>query len=213
MVEAIPPLRLEWLEPSQLEDNPQNWRRHPDRQLRALEDVLGEVGWAGALLFNEQTGRLIDGHARKKVAKDGKVPVLIGSWSEEQEKKILATLDPLAAMAEADKSALDALLREVQTGSEAVGDMLTDLAARAGAIPNRLPTDPANDPNAEWEGMPEFEHEDLTAYRTINVHFKDEAAVRDFEDLVEQPLGERIKAIWYPRNDIGKEFDKEYVGE
>src|SRR5438552_14111717 len=104
-----PPLRLEWWVPDRLTDNPLNWRKHPDKQLSALKDVLADVGWAGALLYNERTKRLIDGHARKRIS-TAKVPVLVGSWSEEQELKILATLDPLAAMAEADKDALDALL-------------------------------------------------------------------------------------------------------
>src|SRR5262245_54175158 len=90
------PLRLEWLDPVDLADNPANWRRHPQAQLSALTDVLAEVGWAGALLYNEATGRLIDGHARKTVSPGGKVPVLIGPWTLEQAKKILATLDPLA---------------------------------------------------------------------------------------------------------------------
>lgn len=130
-----PPLRLEYRSPAELAENPVNWRRHPAAQLAALTDVIAEVGWAGACLYNEATSRLIDGHARKSVALTqgaDKVPVLVGNWTPEQEAKILATLDPLAAMAEADTAALDALLRDVQTGSQAVGDMLTELATAAG---------------------------------------------------------------------------------
>src|SRR5262249_3925260 len=123
-----PPLRLEWWVPDSLSDNPANWRRHPDQQLSALKDVLAEIGWAGALLYNERTRRLIDGHARKKVS-SGKVPVLVGSWSEEEERKILATLDPLAAMAEADTGVLAALLKQVETESDAVRELLANLAA------------------------------------------------------------------------------------
>lgn len=92
------PLRLEYRSPQELADNPRNWRRHPDPQLTALTDVIAEVGWAGACLFNERTGRLIDGHARRKVAlQQGaeRIPVLVGDWSEDQEAKILATLDRL----------------------------------------------------------------------------------------------------------------------
>ena len=136
--ETAPPLRLEWLDPGELAENPANWRRHPGQQLAALTDVISEVGWAGACLFNERTGRLIDGHARRKVALDQgttKIPVLVGNWTEEQEKKILATLDPLAAMAEADAGQLDALLRDVSTGSEALSAMLTELAEKARVIP------------------------------------------------------------------------------
>src|SRR5262245_34156906 len=91
-------LRLEWVVAVSLTANPKNWRRHPETKLAAIKGLIAdpEVGWAGALLFNERTGRLIDGHARQKVV-DPKavVPVLIGSWSEEAEKRILLTLDPI----------------------------------------------------------------------------------------------------------------------
>src|SRR5262245_17079512 len=98
-------LRLEWVEAGSLTPNPQNWRRHPEGQMSALRGLIAdrEVGWAGALLYNERTQRLIDGHGRQKIV-DPKtlVPVLIGSWSEAAEKRILLTLDPIAGMAVAD---------------------------------------------------------------------------------------------------------------
>lgn len=132
--EPQPPLRLEYRDPAELAENPRNWRRHPQAQVAALTDVIGEVGWAGACLYNERTGRLIDGHARQKVALSqgaSKVPVLIGSWDEAQEAKILATLDPLAAMATADASALEALLKDVSTDSAALREMLDGLVTPA----------------------------------------------------------------------------------
>src|SRR5215472_8097602 len=115
---ASPPLRLEWRTPAELAENPRNWRTHPAVQLTALADVMAEVGWAGACLFNERTGRLIDGHLRRQLAQDQgceRIPVLIGSWDEATEAKILATLDPIGELAEADSSKLEALLREVST--------------------------------------------------------------------------------------------------
>lgn len=141
----VPALRLEWRSPAELAENPRNWRRHPDTQIAALTDTLAEVGWAGACLYNERTGRLIDGHARRKVALDQgteKIPVLIGSWDEATEAKILATLDPLAAMANADKAALDALLQDVTTQSDPINQMLAELAKSATPAfePNLAPT-------------------------------------------------------------------------
>jgi hypothetical protein len=35
---ALPPLRLEWVEAESLDDNPRNWRRHPEKQMAALRD-------------------------------------------------------------------------------------------------------------------------------------------------------------------------------
>lgn len=136
--ESAEPLRLVYMDPADLAENPKNWRRHPEAQLSALTDVIGEVGWAGACLFNERTNRLVDGHARRKVALDQgarSVPVLIGDWSEADEAKILASLDPLAAMAVADAASLADLLRDVSTGSEALQAMLSKLAESSGVIP------------------------------------------------------------------------------
>lgn len=129
-----PPLELVYAEAGSLDANPHNWRKHPAQQISALQDVLNDkgVGWAGACLFNKRTGRLVDGHARKE-AVDPKtpVPVLVGDWSEEDERKILLTLDPLAGMAEPDAQSLEMLMKEVETDSVALQDLLSSLAQSA----------------------------------------------------------------------------------
>src|SRR5574343_498168 len=110
-------LRLEWLDPATLKPNPRNYRTHSDQQKKILSAVMDEVGWAGVALFNEATGHLIDGHARREMClKSGdQMPVLVGSWSEADERKILATLDPIAAMAgQLDETYAD-LLRSIET--------------------------------------------------------------------------------------------------
>ena len=124
-------LRLEWRTPEELDDNPQNWRTHPEHQVAALSEVMDDVGWAGACLYNDRTGRLIDGHARKQLAisrGEKKVPVLIGDWSEADEQKILVTLDPIAGMAATDKKQLDSLLRSIESDGQATAVLLHDLA-------------------------------------------------------------------------------------
>lgn len=126
------PLRLEYRTAKELADNPANWRRHPAQQTAALSDALKEVGWAGAVLYNEKTKRLIDGHARKSIAKpDEKIPVLVGSWTPEQEAKILATLDPLGAMAQADSSKLADLLKTVSSDGATLGAFLDDMRGKS----------------------------------------------------------------------------------
>ena len=108
---------------SDLLPNPKNWRTHPKAQQDALRGVLAEVGMADACLARELPDgslMLIDGHLRAETAADAKVPVLILDVSEAEADKLLATLDPLAAMAESDAAKLDELLRNVDTGSEAL---------------------------------------------------------------------------------------------
>jgi DNA modification methylase len=157
-----PALRLEWLDPKELAENPGNWKKHPTQQLGALEDLLGEVGWAGALLFNETTNRLIDGHARKKVEKDSKVPVLIGNWTPEQEAKILLTLDPLASLAETDGAKVKELLARVNTDSEAIGALLERIAGQdAWQVVNE--PKPIVDPEAQIDKAAELKAQWCTA--------------------------------------------------
>lgn len=102
-----------------------------------MRGILAEVGIADALLVRETPAglQLIDGHLRADVAPDSEWPVLILDVTEAEAAKILATLDPLAAMAEADPAKLDELLRQVETGSEELAKMLSDLAQENGLLP------------------------------------------------------------------------------
>jgi hypothetical protein len=123
---------LEWIEAGSLDEHPGNWRRHSKEQLASIREMLDdeEVGWAGACLYNERTGRLVDGHARKQVVDPATpVPVLVGNWSEAAEAKILATLDPLASMATGDADAFQALVDQVNFDGLFTRDMVEQLEA------------------------------------------------------------------------------------
>lgn len=126
-------LRLEWVYPETLTPNPLNWRLHPEGQRREFDALFSEVGWAGALLFNEATGNLIDGHLRREqlAGKGEPVPVLIGNWTPAQEKLILARLDPISALAETSKETLNDLLHQIETDDPVIQQALSDMAAEA----------------------------------------------------------------------------------
>jgi ParB-like chromosome segregation protein Spo0J len=120
---------------SELRPNPKNWRTHPQAQADALKGVLAEVGIADAVLARElEDGSLmlLDGHLRVETMGDQVLPVLVLDVNEAEGDKVLATLDPLAAMAESDAAKLDAILREVDTGSPELQQMISDLAEEAG---------------------------------------------------------------------------------
>ena len=92
---------------------------------------------------------LIDGHLRAEVTPDTLVPVLVLDVSEAEAAKILVTLDPLAALAEADAAKLDQVLRQVETGSPAVAEMLSQLAGGAGLSYGQAGGQPAETPEPE----------------------------------------------------------------
>lgn len=130
---------------NQFTANPLNFRRHPVPQREALRGLLGEVGWVGAVLENITTGNLIDGHARieEALSKDetAQIPYLKVELSEAEEKLVLASFDPISAMATADKEVLDLLLKEVSTGEAAVQSLLADLAKENGLYLDTEPKD------------------------------------------------------------------------
>lgn len=129
---------LRTVKAAELTPNPKNWRLHPKAQQDALRGILAEVGYADALLARELPDgslMLVDGHLRAETTPDEKVPVLILDINEAEADKLLLSLDPLAALAETNASALDSLLREIDTGSEGLQQMYADMAEDAGVIP------------------------------------------------------------------------------
>lgn len=104
------------VDPTTLIANPQNWRRHPTRQREALRGALGEVGWVQQVIVNRTTGHLVDGHARLEEAiarGEPTIPAIFVELTPDEERLVLATLDPLSAMAEQDTAKLEALLGEL----------------------------------------------------------------------------------------------------
>lgn len=95
-----------------------NPRRHGAFQKRALEAIGREVGLARSLLgYRDEGGkiRLIDGHLRKEVLGQGEVWVEVLDVSETEARKLLLSMDPLAALAESEIDALETLRSLVQT--------------------------------------------------------------------------------------------------
>lgn len=123
--------------PTQLVPHPQNWRTHPRFQQDALTGALDTVGWVGSVIVNQRTGRLIDGHLRVELAlRKGvtSIPVQFIDVSEAEELLLLSTLDPIAALADADAQRLDELLQEVKVTDTALEELLSDLSAQANEL-------------------------------------------------------------------------------
>jgi hypothetical protein len=82
---------LEYRRADGLQAHPMNWRTHPAGQKTALEGVLAKLGWAGVVIYNQQTGRLLDGHLRAEVAGSAEIPVLVVDLAEDEETLFLST--------------------------------------------------------------------------------------------------------------------------
>jgi hypothetical protein len=115
---------------SELQPHPKNWRAHSNAQKDAIRGILQEVGFAGAELVIEKADgslMLIDGHARAGIAGDAEVPVLVLDLTEEEAEKVLATYDPIGAMATISENELDDLLASVQFESQELQELIESL--------------------------------------------------------------------------------------
>ena len=72
---------------------------------------------------------LIDGHMRADVDADQELPVLVLDVTEEEAKKLLATLDPLTGMAIENAEAKRQLLEELDAQDASLKKMLADMLA------------------------------------------------------------------------------------
>ena len=160
-----------------LAPHPLNWRTHPPEQRRALAGVLAEIGYADALLARELPDgslELIDGHLRRELTPDALVPVLVLDVNEREAALLLATLDPLANMADANAETFSKLLDGVQTAHQDVAAMVSDLAAMHGVL------DDADETSGELEAPETY---------LVQTECADEAAQR--------ALYERLQAEGY----------------
>ena len=98
---------------SELTPHPDNWRKHPKEQQAAMSGILQEIGYVDALMVREHDGgyQIIDGHLRAETTPNTAVPVLVVDLDDAETALVLATFDPLAAMAQASAEHLDALLQ------------------------------------------------------------------------------------------------------
>src|SRR4051794_38771213 len=103
-----------------------NARVHPGAQRRALKALYDEVGFARSLLAYElPDGRLklIDGHLRQRMDPDMLVEVEVLDVSDDEARKLLLSIDPLAALAEYDTTRLDELRALTRSDSDALTNL------------------------------------------------------------------------------------------
>jgi DNA modification methylase len=135
--------------------HPKNARMHPQFQREAMKAALDTVGFVAPVL-EAASGYLVDGHERIWQAlqnNNADVPFVRLDISEEEEAYVLATFDPLTALANYDAELLDGLLQEVNSDSPAIQKMLADLATDNGLY---MDTPTADDPGAQIDRAEEL---------------------------------------------------------
>jgi hypothetical protein len=121
--------------------HPKNPRIHPAAQREAMAAMLDDIGWIATIVVNRTTGLLLDGHMRVECsAPDEPLPVTFVEITEDEERRALALMDPLGAMADHDPDTLADLLADTE-----LPDTLA--AAVEGLLPGEA-DDPPDKPEA-----------------------------------------------------------------
>lgn len=189
--------------------NPKNWRTHPVSQQNAMKGVLEEIGYADAVMVRETSEgyMLIDGHLRTSISDPNEeIPVLVVDLSEQEADLLLATFDPIGEMAGRDEMKITELIDSVNSDNLQVNELLQSLTSNYD-----FPESEQDQWEDHWKNMPEFEQDDLTPYRSFNVHLRNAEDVKHFAKLMGQEFTDKTKSIWHPKLIREVYNDKEYT--
>jgi FkbM family methyltransferase len=166
-----------------------NARTHSEEQVQALADAIDEWGFTIPLLITEQSV-VVAGHGRllaaKRLGMEGVPCIVARGWSEEQIRAYCLADNRLAEMARWD----DSLLKLELGALDAADFDLTLIGFDS--------TTARNDEVEEWKGMPEFSQEDEMPWRTIKVHFANQADLDAFAALVKRAFTDKTQFMWFP---------------
>ena len=172
--------------------HPLNWRRHPAHQRSALLAMLADIGHADAIVTRETPEGLmiLDGHLRADLDENEMIPVLVTDLDEAEAKRFLATHDALGVLAEWDTDILRGLLDEIELAPALEIDLFPDLMS--GEAPQR------EDTNEAWQEQQPGWEQNHSQWKSINVHFKDQDAVNDFNKRLGLNVNESTKYVLWP---------------
>lgn len=191
------------------EIHPAAWNVRTGHDVDGIAESIRINGFRDPIEVWRETGEIVAGEGRYHAAVKlglSEVPVIYHDFTGLAEAKRYGIANNrLGDKSEWDLVPLQSQLAELES---LAGTGFDDhfFAVRPG-------TGEGVDPAAEWEGMPEFKHEDKTAYKSITLHFKDQEAVDEFAELVGQEITPRTRFLWYPEIEIESYADKRYADE
>lgn len=230
-------IRDEYRPLESLKPHSRNYNHHPPEQVAKLATKIRAAAFTAPFIIRED-GTILGGHARRLallslkaecypapegVREGWQVPCRVFRGNAAQELALLAGDNPDSAALDYDTAALTALLADLQADGALewagyddarLDELIGELAGEgAGAGVGTSASGPGVDPHTEWDGMPEYVHEDKTAFQSIAIHFKDQEAVEAFSALVEQKITPHTRYLWYPEIEIETYADKRYAPE
>jgi hypothetical protein len=190
-----------------LTPDPANARRHPERNIAAIVASLKRFGQRTPIVVQEEGLIVRAGNGRLAAAEQlgwTEIAAVIVPEGDVEATAFAIADNRTAELAIWDSPALEALLGALADDLEGTGFTDDDLK---GFEEGQL------DPRKEWDGMPEYEHEDQTSVKALIVHFACMEAYEEFQKLVGRKLTEKTRQIWYPEREKDQASDKMYADE
>jgi hypothetical protein len=194
--------------------DPGNLRQHDSRGQSGIEASLKRFGPARSIVVDGK-GVVRAGNGTLEAARRaGITDVLVvepkpgqlvavrrSDWSPSEATGYAISDNRLTDLSAFDPDGLAKTLRALQDEDFDLGSVgFTD--AEVDALFGTEGGEVVDDPQGEWKGMPEFEHEDLTAVQSVHVHFKSRDDVLAFARLIGQEITDKTRSIWIPPQEI-----------
>jgi hypothetical protein len=176
-----------------------NPRFHSEANIAKIARSIETYGWTTPALVTDKL-EVIAGHGRIYAARTlglTEVPCIrLGHLTPKLVEAYRIADNRLGLDSDWDEEILGEVLKEMKDDIEwdelFTGFGQIEIASRLGL---------EIDPWAEWSGMPEFEHGEKAAFRSVMVHFDDQQAVDQFAKLLEVTVTAKTKYVWYPHKD------------
>ncbi len=172
-----------------------NPRRIDPAALAGLRKSVERFGLVQPVVQNARTGNVVGGHQRLKVIDPNDVIDVFQIDVPLNEEKALNIALNSEKISGEFTGQLEGLLAELRAGDATLfSDLRLDAFTDADLA--KLVDSPEMDDL--WAGMPGFEHKDAAAFKSITVHFYDQAGVDQFARVlgVEDRIQNRY--LWYP---------------
>ena len=192
---------------SRIKPYPNNPRTHPPAQVALLARLMTKYGVDQNIVVREEDGFILKGHGRRLSAIEAGMthfPVFVKSVPSDEDARAQRIADNAVSLL----SGWDyALLSAEATQLKLAGYDMPLLAIDSVSLDWMTGGDLVTNPAAEWAGMPHFNNQEAKAFRSIVVHFKDQAAVDLFAKTVGLKISEKCRFLWFPEIEI-KRFTK-----
>ena len=201
---------------SLLKPHPENYKKHPQDQLEHISKSIQENGiYRNIVISNDNV--ILAGHGVFEACKRlgfVKVPTLKINISSSDPRaiKLLISDNEISHLAEIDQIKLSDMLKSINDNNTLLGTGYDDMMLSNLLFTTRPESEIKDfDAAAEWVGMPDYEPSTLP--KKIIVSFKNDQDRDAFGKILNIPLTEKTKSVWYPHKEQDDTKNVEFTDE